>query len=1069
MGFIKNIMIITAISECEKKYKSYDNKELIVLREIVALAGFFHDLGKGVSGFQSKLNSAKNKENFNDDIVRHELISTILLSGIVLGDKTINDLNTSKKVKDYFNNNGIKYLNEFKNNLFHYIKDQSYNFKDIDKNINILESIFSINNWKSKGLECSLLWLVLTHHKMPMGVVDTYSIKNGKRSFIEKKYSKNKYSYQYFNIKEGDLNKINKQFFDIDKNKMPWNSSKWCSQVAKHVKNIIKIKEKLTSLDLFANEGFINNLTIKARTALIYSDYIESINKNKCNIQDHGLLIYANTYVDDNNIYWGDTLVDHLSKVGNTSYNYFDKLFLRDNDYIRNLPYIKENKRPITLENPKELPKSSPFYWQNAIVDKLKKERNNIHGFFGIVCSKTGSGKTRACPAIMNSISQNLRFTLALGMRSLTTQSYKSYLSELIGFKKEDVSLLIGNNSIEKMESDIDKNGSASIDDDNDILEVTATESDYDSELLDMYSKSKEIDLITSPVSVMTVDHIIKATSTKKGVDHKIILHLMNTDLILDEIDDYDAKDLISISKIIYLSGFFGRKVIVSSATTSPSIIKNLMASYSNGYKEYINNTDDNNPPVFAFMSHLEPFVNYSYSNDINKVCNEYNFFIENYVEKIKKEPVNHKAKSVNIHSANKKNFDFNILDSECLNFHKNNHEIVPNIDCEISFGFVRFNNVINAQKYAMHLSKTENFKNYDVKIICYHSKMLIINKNITENFLNNVLNRNDKNPWEHSAIKKDVKNVKNNNKKGIIYIVSTTSIQETGRDHDYDWIICEPISNKSIVQCSGRVWRHRRHKIAIHPNVGIMNMTLKGYQGSYRAWAFPGIETDSINNDLLRPEYQVDSNYNENICNKLKYHSIEYNKDVKNNNIKNILSNRFFNKKIDAIPTITKPLKFNSDVIGTLEYIRNFDYIGLLNSEDNNNESIIGNYINRSDYKLNSLHWDSNSFRKKEKNKININIFQKNLFKNVFSNFNWKILTERNSALTFNIKEKKIDNDDRFVLMFNLEDEIIEMSKILNKENSKSFAEVIVSINLSIFKNETSIYYNHHLGFCKF
>lgn len=58
------------------------------------------------------------------------------------------------------------------------------------------------------------------------------------------------------------------------------------------------------------------------------------------------------------------------------------------------------------------------------------------------------------------------------------------------------------------------------------------------------------------------------------------------------------------------------------------------------------------------------------------------------------------------------------------------------------------------------------------------------------------------------------------------LILVCTTSIQETGRDHDYDWAITEPWSIRSLVQLAGRVLRHRDIQPAT-PNIGVLEREL--------------------------------------------------------------------------------------------------------------------------------------------------------------------------------------------------------------------------------------------------
>jgi CRISPR-associated endonuclease/helicase Cas3 len=40
--------------------------------------------------------------------------------------------------------------------------------------------------------------------------------------------------------------------------------------------------------------------------------------------------------------------------------------------------------------------------------------------------------------------------------------------------------------------------------------------------------------------------------------------------LVIDEVDDFDGRDLIAIGRLIHHAGMLGRKVMISSATIAP-------------------------------------------------------------------------------------------------------------------------------------------------------------------------------------------------------------------------------------------------------------------------------------------------------------------------------------------------------------------------------------------------------------------------------------------------------------------------------------------------------------------
>jgi len=57
-------------------------------------------------------------------------------------------------------------------------------------------------------------------------------------------------------------------------------------------------------------------------------------------------------------------------------------------------------------------------------------------------------------------------------------------------------------------------------------------------------------------------------------------MRLMSSDLVIDEIDDFDDKDLIAIGRLIHLAGMLGRKVMISSATIPPDLAEGYFNVY---------------------------------------------------------------------------------------------------------------------------------------------------------------------------------------------------------------------------------------------------------------------------------------------------------------------------------------------------------------------------------------------------------------------------------------------------------------------------------------------------------
>lgn len=90
------------------------------------------------------------------------------------------------------------------------------------------------------------------------------------------------------------------------------------------------------------------------------------------------------------------------------------------------------------------------------------------------------------------------------------------------------------------------------------------------------------------PVLTCTIDHLMAATETKRGGKYILpSLRLSSSDLVIDEVDDFNGKDLIAIARLIHLAGMLGRKVMISSATIPPALAEGFFNAYQQGWSLY--------------------------------------------------------------------------------------------------------------------------------------------------------------------------------------------------------------------------------------------------------------------------------------------------------------------------------------------------------------------------------------------------------------------------------------------------------------------------------------------------
>jgi hypothetical protein len=165
--------------------------------------------------------------------------------------------------------------------------------------------------------------------------------------------------------------------------------------------------------------------------------------------------------------------------------------------------------------------------------------------------------------------------------------------------------------------------------------------------------------------------------------------------------------------------------------------------------------------------------------------------------------------------------------------------------DWEFSAGMVRFNRVATAQAVARHLLRRPREAGEPFPlVVCYHRRHLLVDRFAIERFLDEVLNRKATQLPRARRVRAAMEK-----HRSVCLVVCTTSIEETGRDHDFDWAILEPSSVRSAIQASGRVRRHRDALMAANPNVLLMSTTLRAalQPEAPRPYGRAGLQDDAL------------------------------------------------------------------------------------------------------------------------------------------------------------------------------------------------------------------------------
>ncbi|WP_279085284.1 type I-F CRISPR-associated helicase Cas3f [Gilliamella apis] len=779
---------------------------------IATIAALLHDLGKATVGFQDKLRKSRTA----GDPFRHEWISLQLFLLM------IRDCTTNQEV--------LTRLANFAD--YQQLKPDWHHDLTSTEN-NDFSQLPLLAQW--------IGWLIVSHHRMPF-------LKTSLGGDKDKKL-----------LRDMFLSGLKlKSFFSTFTAVENWvrNSNIEDSTDFWQLKSDITLSQSwLKKLSRYANKAIhhtplmqltnVDSLLLHlSRLSLMVADHnYSSISINDEEAEKIKDILIANTNKSQQA---NQRLDDHLLGVANFTAR-FARLLPKINT---ELPAINQHK-PFTQRTI-----IKRFQWQNHAFDLAKsyQQLSDDNGFFGINMASTGCGKTLANGRIMYALSnpqRGVRFTIALGLRVLTLQTGKA-LRERLHLTDEHLAILVGGRATKTLfelenQAKIDKNAN-----NNEInpetLGCESTESlvdEYidvaesgiaDCELGTIIENSKARQLIYAPIVTCTVDHLMQASECLRGGKYIApTLRLLTADLILDEPDDFDQRDLPALARLVHLAGLYGSKVLLSSATLTPDLIAGLFDAYQAGRKIWNQNTGRSNQGIICGWFD-------EYQQSVEQIADTVNFkhhhtkFIETRIAKLQQGTIRRRGQILELlnyplHKKENSDLGYALLAQQLLDqayhFHLQHHQQDPQTNKKISLGLMRFAHIDDVMLLTKQIYlQTELSANVQFHLVVYHARQLLLLRSQLEEKLDRILNRGDANKlFEQPEIRAAIKD---SDKQHHIFIVIGTPVTEVGRDHDYDWAIVEPSSMRSIIQLVGRVWRHRPEKIAESANVAILGSNLE-------------------------------------------------------------------------------------------------------------------------------------------------------------------------------------------------------------------------------------------------
>ncbi len=355
---------------------------------------------------------------------------------------------------------------------------------------------------------------------------------------------------------------------------MPYKSTKWRLRAIKAADKALQNVKQLSDKNLLNDELFTSHL---ARMSLMLADHHYSAQKETTlEWRSPNYQVFANT--DNDTKALKQQLDEHLIGVAKHAV-----------DIIGALPQLKSSLQ--ALEDNKFLKSTKAdgkYIWQIAAqkVALELSESSKKQGFFGINMASTGKGKTLANAKIMYALAnkeQDCRFTVALGLRTLTLQTGREYRKRL-DLTAEQLAIAVGgsaskalfeNEQHKKAPEENFGTGSESVEDffEPDLY-VDYDLSGVEHSLHTWTATNSRIEkLLQAPALVCTIDRLIPATDgTKGGKQIGPMLRLLTSDLVIDEPDDFGLEDLPALCRLVYWAGMLGSRVLLSTATMPPDL-----------------------------------------------------------------------------------------------------------------------------------------------------------------------------------------------------------------------------------------------------------------------------------------------------------------------------------------------------------------------------------------------------------------------------------------------------------------------------------------------------------------
>lgn len=805
------------------------------IRLLAQMAALLHDLGKASTAFQARLRQHPATRN----LYRHEWVSLRLFLAFVGDDDDagwLQRLASSDPQYDHY-----------------WLAAQRFKRDGLDA-----DAPPPFRNLPP--LAAAIAWLVVSHHRLPTLPVDEHHQQQEKPRFGAR--SKTFNPKRLPNILDGITHQWNElgnsaptadiqPYWQFDQ-PLPVALPKWRTQAAKLAQRLLALQNKPGKGDWLANP-YIMHL---ARLSLMLADhhYSSLAPEDARRVKgDSDYAVFANTHSDGT---LKQPLDEHLLGVAKMSGSIVHGL----PGFERHLPRLLRH-RGLRKRSGNER-----FRWQDKAADASSSLRTQAmgQGTFIINMASTGCGKTLANARIMNALADpqlGLRCTFALGLRTLTRQTGDSYRRDL-HLNADELAIHVGGSAsrvlFEFHQARAEASGSESIqallEEDSHVLYEGDTSQHG---LLDKAMADQSIrSLLSAPMLVCTIDHLMPATEAQRaGRQIAPMLRLMSSDLVLDELDDFDQADLPAVTRLVYWAGLLGTRVLLSSATLPPALVDGMFQAYRAGREHYRRNrgTPDTAPAIACLW--VDEFgIHQANCDDAASFNQQHSLFVEKRVAGLSKVipcrrgeilPLTFTAQS----KEQARNAFATSIREAVQTAHQRHANPCPHTGKRVSFGLVRMANIEPLFDVALALFQLGATEGQRIHLCVYHSRFPLLLRSAIEAQLDRTLDRRNTGAVFNQSDIRDA--LLRYPEQEHLFVVLGSPVTEVGRDHDYDWAVVEPSSMRSLIQIAGRVQRHRNQPCD-SANLLIFDTNLRHFENQLEprtrenpAFIRPGFEQD--------------------------------------------------------------------------------------------------------------------------------------------------------------------------------------------------------------------------------